>query len=105
MSGLLLFVMLALASYRVTHLVVLDTFPPVLALRNRIVGEDECKLQGTRIEWLGELLTCGWCASVWLSAGLVLVTQMVTGAVSYPILAWPACASVAALIIHWELKE
>ncbi len=67
-----------------------------------IIGADECKLQGTRIAWVGDLLSCHHCSSVWISAGLVILTQMVTHDVPYPPLAWPTVAAVGALIAHRE---
>lgn len=102
MTGVLLLTLLALTTYRITRLIIRDTFPPVRHVRNAIVGEDELKLLGTRLEWLGDLLTCHWCASVWVAGGLILVTQLVTGDVPYPLLAWPATASVAAWLLHRE---
>jgi hypothetical protein len=68
----------------------------------RIVGEDEKKLDGTKLEWLGELLTCYWCASVWTAGVLVIMTQVATGDLRYPLLVWPMAATVGAWMIHRE---
>ena len=97
-----LILLLALTTYRITRLVIADDFPPVLKLRIWLLGTDRDALKGTRLEWVGELLSCHWCVSVWISAGLVLITQMLTGDVQYPWLVWPSCAAAGALLYHRE---
>lgn len=74
----LLFVILILGTFRVTRFVVEDDFPPVLALRRRVALARRMKdVQPLRGEtfcdfwWLGQLVTCGWCASGWLSLGMI----------------------------------
>lgn len=98
----MLFLLLILTTYRLTRFIVLDDFPPIRYLRERAIGEDGNRLSDTRLGWLGELLGCHWCVSVWISAGVVSVAQAVTGDVPYPLLSWPACAAGGALILHRE---
>lgn len=67
----------ALACYRLTRLVVDDTFPPIQAMRDRIVDRHTTELTQpngivvTRPGPLAELVQCPWCASVWLGALVV----------------------------------
>lgn len=58
--GTLTVIVLALATYRLTRLVVADTFP-----------FEKLRLQahGT---WLGKLITCPFCVSVWLGSGIAV---------------------------------
>jgi hypothetical protein len=102
MNDILLLTLMALATHRVTRFILFDTFPPIRGLRNWIIGTDGTALNDTRLEWLGELLSCHWCASIWVSAGLVTGTQVLTGDVAYPFLSWLACATVAAMVIERE---
>lgn len=137
MDTWLLLLVMSLATYRLTKLVVEDTFPPVLWLRDRLVGgwrpltmkeqeqrvsdarawEDEAKPWPTRwvvqeidgVEnrwvqrwkrspfWLAELISCPWCASGWIAAGVTAGTWAVAG-LPVPLLVWPAVWAVGALI-------
>jgi len=150
----LLLLVMSLATYRLTRLVVADTFPPVLWLRDRLAGgwrlltepeqaqyaearrgnelvwgapiaeggDDpraafpEWMSQVQRVEgenqryvkrarwspfWLAELLSCPWCASGWLAAGVTAGTLAVVG-LPVPLLVWPAVWAVGALIAARE---
>lgn len=61
MSLGLLFVLASLTCYRVTRLIVEDSWPPMVWVRDRI----------ERPEWLAYLFTCGHCMSVWVAAATV----------------------------------
>lgn len=99
---LVLWLMLSAVAYRATRLVTKDTFPPVLWLRDRLAGgwrpmtSFESADQGATVEiegithlwvnrlawspdWLGELITCPWCASAYVSGALVGITDCVIG--------------------------
>lgn len=59
------FAILALVVYRVTRLICADAFPPVAVPREWIIsklGDDH---------WFSYLITCMWCASVYVSAATV----------------------------------
>lgn len=121
MSPWLLLVLLVLAAYRLTRLVIKDTFPPVLWLRDLVAGgsrkptraemyhesypgdlepgvsalapglkgvwyrDDEGQVWVHRANaswsphWLGELITCPWCASAYVSGAVVAATDVVYG--------------------------
>lgn len=64
-----------LAIYRLTRLIVSDTFPPIRRVRDRVTEwavENERTVNGRReIHPLGELISCPWCSSVWVAVGVV----------------------------------
>lgn len=130
----LLLIVMSLATYRLTRLVVADTFPPVLWLRDRLVGGwrpltekegeqlrskgalaakpwptqavdgVECRwLARSRWSpfWLAELLSCPWCASGWIAAGVTVGVWASVG-LAVPLLVWPAVWAVGALIASQE---
>ncbi len=80
---LALVAVLALASYRVTRLVVHDEvlgqFPDdgrprgtgLRALFDRLVWTDDGDDRGPARGWVGRLMTCSFCVGVWVSLGLV----------------------------------
>jgi hypothetical protein len=124
-STWLLLIVMSLATYRLTRLVVKDTLPPVLWLRDRLAGgwrpitaterdhlhEDKLgkvtDIKGvinryiTRVkwspDWLAELITCPWCASGWV-AGLVTATADITIGIPAPVLSGLAVWAVGALL-------
>jgi hypothetical protein len=83
--------LMMLAAYRVTRLLVADQFPPVEVQRERIAqryGEEH---------WITYLSRCPWCAGVYVSAVTVGVTDLATS-VPLPLLAIPAVAAVVGLL-------
>lgn len=138
MSLWLLLVVMSLAVYRLTRLVVADTFPPVLWLRDRIAGgwrpltlaeqeryvaaspsaqavmrdawsydpDDDLRQRHVRRAtwspyWLAELLSCPWCASGWIAAGVTAGVWATVG-LPVPLLVWPAVWAVGALLAAQE---
>jgi hypothetical protein len=69
-------VLLILASYRLTHLITLDTITE--PIRTRLAS----------VPFLGELISCYWCAGIWVSALLVAGHYW-----------WPGPTGVIALIL------
>lgn len=113
---LLLIAMMALATYRLTRLVVEDTFPPAKHLRDRITGWAYAqtpmihKASGIisywvptrpRLHWIGDLITCHWCASVWVGAGVTAATWPFAD-LSWPLLVWATVASVGAFLNQFD---
>jgi hypothetical protein len=80
--------LLMLCAWRLTHLVVADDFPPVRWARGRLERGPE---------WLGDLVSCCYCAGVWVAGGLVLVADWV-GSVPAPWLVFGALAAVVPII-------
>lgn len=121
MNAWLLLFLLSLGTYRLTRLIVQDTFPPVLWVRDRLVGgwrevtEEEREAgisDGTDDEgeplkhnvpvswspfWLRELLSCPWCASGWLALILVAGTALASS-VPLPALFWLASWALGSLL-------
>lgn len=135
----LLLLLMVLATYRGTRLVVADTFPPVLWLRDRLAGgwrpltEAEQEKYVTDVAavvegplalahpklgalmrtdgqvnryvrrwkwspfWLAELVSCPWCASGWVAAGVTAGTWAVVG-MPVPVLVWGAVWAAGGLI-------
>lgn len=127
MNTWLLLFLLSLSTYRLTRLIVEDTFLPVLWARDRLVGgwrevtmkEREQGISDGKDEneeplkfntpvpwspyWLRELLSCPWCASGWLALVLVLVCLSFVS-VPLPALFWLASWGLGALLAsqHWS---
>lgn len=136
METWLLLLVMSLATYRLTRLFVADTFPPVLWVRDRLVGgwrpltlkESESNrlpvmeegqsatvagLGGLTVIdgqmnryvqrwkrspfWLAELLSCPWCASGWVAAGVTAGLWAVVG-LPVPLLVWLATWALGALL-------
>ena len=85
---------LGLAAFRATRLLVVDDFPPIKRFREaleRRFGRDSFAI---------ELIGCPWCASVWIGAGMVAVTALFP-----PVwFLWLALAlsAVTGLVATWE---
>lgn len=134
METWLLLVVMSLAVYRLTRLVVADTFPPVLWVRDRFAGgwrpltlaeherytaaspsaqtvlretwsydpDDDLRQRYVRRvdwspHWLADLLSCPWCASGWVAAGVTAGTWWWVE-LPVPVLVWLAVWAVGALI-------
>lgn len=104
----LLLVLMTLTTYRVTRLVVEDTFPPAVWVRDRLTGhewtiEEPYAVQRWRFvpAWVGDLVSCCWCTSVWVSAALVALVDLTVG-LPLPLLAWGGVAAAAAWLSHLE---
>lgn len=121
--------LMVLAVYRLTRLVVKDTFPPVLWVRDRLAGGwrpatgEEMRnadLPVSQLDlghgtvsavynkrsprspyWLAELLSCTWCASGWVSGAVTTAVALTVGLPS-PWLVGPAVWGAAAWILSQE---
>lgn len=121
---------LALAAYRLTRLIVKDDFPPVLWVRDRLVGgwrpltpkeqvapvavpwRNQTEIHNGVMEryvvraswvpyWLSELLGCPWCVSAYVSGALTAATDAVSG-VPRPWLVGMAVWALSALLASRE---
>jgi hypothetical protein len=91
----LLLALAALATFRLTRLVVADQFPPIRWGRERV--EDKAP------EWLVDLSTCRWCASGWVSAGIVALLWLAPGVAALA-LTWAGLWGAGALIADWQAR-
>lgn len=120
MSPWFLLVVLSLATFILTKLIVDLDFPPVLWLRDRVIGgwrpltlgEQRGDVETTDIDgdphiWIkrsprvplffAELMSCPWCVSGWVSAGVTAGVWATVG-LPVPVLVWPAVWAVGALL-------
>lgn len=97
-----LLLLVTVASYRLTRLVAVDTFPPVQWVRDRLTGDDPLVTRWRWVpSWLSKLVSCVWCSSVWVAGGVTLATTIWLG-LPLPLLVWATAASGAAWICHLE---
>lgn len=98
-----LFTLVALTSYRLTRLLVVDNFPPILWLRTKLTGDDELDVPPASWVpfWLEYLAGCYWCVSVWVSGAITLVVSLASD-LPYPLLVWGGAAAVAPWLSHTE---
>lgn len=97
----LLLIMLALGCFRLTRLIVKDDFPPILWLRWKIIDArpDHVNKNQEQVHWwLGELVSCHWCASGWVSLGLVGSVWLIDG-LPLPIVCWLAVWGASAVLV------
>lgn len=97
------FVLVVLASYRLTRLVTLDDFPPLSASRRWLGqrwGWDVENLDRVRypdgVKWF-EAVLCSWCIGFWISAALVGSLAQVRD-VPLPVLQVLACSTVVGFL-------
>lgn len=87
-----IYIALWLVAYRLTRLITLDSFPPLLAARRAIVyreGKDPNRP-------LAELLTCGHCVGVYVAAALTLAAWSL---IDYPLIVWGALAGAVSITL------
>ena len=139
----LLLVVMSLGVYRLTRFVVEDVFPPMLWVRDRLVGgwrlltekeqeryvtdvagvvegpvalphpalgalmrtDDQVSRYVRRVkwspQWLADLLSCPWCASGWVAAGVTAGVWAVVG-LPVPVLVWGAVWALGGLLAAQE---
>ncbi|MEV0323036.1 DUF1360 domain-containing protein [Streptomyces sp. NPDC050658] len=104
MNTAMLLLVMILAAYRLTRLVVKDQFPPLLWVRHKLAGGWAGPAQDVPVhrarwspQWLADLVTCSWCASAWVSLGVLGCTATVV-AIPLPVLTWLAVWAGAALL-------
>jgi hypothetical protein len=106
----LLFVILSLATFRITWLIAKDDFPPIFYARKwiqmrrpRVVRRPAYAEGYADFWWLGELVSCVWCASGYVAGGLVLTVWLLHG-LSLPLLWWFAVWGAGAFLANLAQK-
>ena len=98
----LLLLLDGLACYRATRLTVKDSLPLLAGPRQWI----ERRTLGTRLEALGDLVTCHFCASGWIALGLtVRRSRELRGLGVDPLTYWLAVWAVGSMIAHLEPEK
>lgn len=98
-----LFVLGALAAYRVTRLVTTDKITEPVMERIRWGLERRWHRKhdgGSDTEWnskLAYLLSCPWCLGFWVSGVVTVILSMAYG-LHYPILTWLAMSTVVGFL-------
>lgn len=119
-----------LAAWRVTRLITTDTFPPVKTVRDwllrrwpspdaeypvhEVIEDDDGPRLSTGVpvmpvdgrwlavtpHWFGDLITCPWCAGMWVSLAVIAVT---------PGVVWPIPGLLLALatsvLVGWAMDR
>lgn len=91
------FLILTLAAYRLFRFASVDTFEPMVRVREWVTGyrdpreEDTSKQTRQRPEWLADLMACPFCLGAWISLGLVFAWW-----------AWPTV--VLAFALPWAVS-
>lgn len=97
-----LFLLVALAAYRVTWFITKDVFPPMAWLRNRVVYKRAKVHPDTTViikrKW-GEAVACPHCMGVYVSAAIVALADTVTS-VPLPLLFAVAVAGAVSLAVN-----
>lgn len=100
------FIILSLASFRLTHLIVFDDI--TLFLRNPFISvsykTDEnggtiklLEIKGSGFQyWIGSILSCHWCTGIWSS--LIVMAVYCFLPIAFPLLIMLAIAGAAAII-------
>jgi hypothetical protein len=99
-------VVLVLASFRLTHLIVFDEITSFLRepfftvtydvdASGQMISHTRYKGKGLR-RWIGKLLSCHWCVGIWSGAAIIALYYYVP--VAYPVLLILAIAGAAAVI-------
>lgn len=115
MTAALVYALIALVTFRVTRLVIEDTFPPLGVPREWLINwwapTDSWMIYhpDARPHWgalgrsLRYLFTCPWCMSVWVGAGVVYVFTLYVS-VPLPVAAWIVSSAATGLIASVEDK-
>lgn len=112
MRDLVVVLMIFLATYRVTRLLITDTFPPIAIARTHVLN-----WLAPDIEWIQShdgvghwgafgravryLLCCPWCLSVYVGAGAVGLTLPFTS-VPVPVWTWLGAATVTGFLARFD---
>lgn len=83
---------IVLSSWRLTRIIVRDSFPPIAVQRARVAE------RWGEASWQAYLSTCTWCAGVWVSGVVVLATWFVLDGLPVPWLMWGAASAVTGLL-------
>jgi hypothetical protein len=99
LTSAFVFVLICLASYRATHFLVADSFPPIAAVRRFLVH----KTAGTKGSAWAEIYTCFWCAGTYITAVILLITMLFVS-IPLPILQYAAACAVVGVLGNWGDK-
>lgn len=89
----MLLVLLGLTCFRLTRLITADTIPLIADPIKKVVLW-AYRSDRRRGRWVGDLLQCHWCVSVWVAAALTAAAwTLIEGGVGVHLLWWGAVAA------------
>lgn len=100
------FIFLSLASFRLTHLIMYDQITEKIRLLFLEEVEHDGEIYYNPKNFIGEIILCYWCCSVWASI-ILLILFFFGGSIGYFIilvLALSAVASVIEMIIQGDFN-
>lgn len=112
----LLFFMLIVANWRITRLLIKDTFPPVRILRDWFIStfgardERTGDLVGGRKGWgtlgysIAYIWTCPWCMSIYVAAATAGICELSNLDLPYPWLVIAASSGLAGWLGHLDAR-
>jgi Protein of unknown function (DUF1360) len=92
-TELLKILLLCVAVYRATRLLVTDDLP--------LVAHPRAWTLRHAPGWLGDLVTCPWCTSVWVGVPIVWLADASHG-LAFPVLTWVAAATFTGWVSRWD---
>lgn len=104
--SLVSFIFLALASFRLTHLIMYDQITEKIRLLFVEEVEHGGEIYYNPKNFIGEIILCYWCCSVWTSI-ILLILFFYGGTVGYfiiMVLALSAVASIIEMIIQGDFN-
>ena len=96
-------IVLTLATFRLLRLIGWDTFPPIVAVRDWLLGT--VYLDGQAIEdegWLGELWRCPFCLGLYLSVVVYLLWLWQPTVVLYGAAPFALSAAIGLIAKGWD---
>lgn len=98
-NELLLVLLVCGAVCRISRLIAVDEFPPMVGIRERVAG------RWGDGSWQAYLSECPWCVSVYVGAAVVgAVCLTVDGGCPAPLLVWPVTSMFTGAFTVWEDK-
>ncbi len=86
-------VILTLGTFRLLRLISYDTFPPIVKLREHVVGESE---------WRIELVNCRFCLSFWIGLAVYLLWLWQPTATLYGAAPFALSGAVGLIARNWD---
>lgn len=94
MSGLVVWILLTLAAYRLWRLLALDDLPGLADVRHRTIAAG----QGTRAERWVDAIWCPWCLGFWCCVAVFAAADLAGTSIPLPAVQIAAASTAVGLI-------